>query len=137
MIWCFWKPICNPIQYYYSFCRYIQVGNAVAVPVGIALGYAFGQACQGLADDDQPLTTLPFKFPNCLAQSSSALAEEDSDWNCKENINLIHQIILLLVASYYQFDFWLAIDVRTSMFNALFVIEDVSRQELEYVASFS
>lgn len=50
---------------------------------------------------------------------------------------MIHQIILLLVASYYQFDFWLAIDVRTSMFNALFVIEDVSRQELEYVASFS
>ncbi|KAH9750201.1 DNA methyl transferase2 [Citrus sinensis] len=58
--------------------RYIQVGNAVAVPVGIALGYAFGQACQGLADDDQPLTTLPFKFPNCLAQSSSTLADEDS-----------------------------------------------------------
>ncbi|KAK9217185.1 hypothetical protein WN943_005810 [Citrus x changshan-huyou] len=66
------KPICNPIQYYYSFFRYIQFGNAVAIPVGIALGYAFGQACQGL-------TILPFKFPNCLAQSSSTLAEEDSD----------------------------------------------------------
>ncbi|XP_044461565.1 putative DNA (cytosine-5)-methyltransferase CMT1 [Mangifera indica] len=56
--------------------RYIQVGNAVAVPVGIGLGYTFGQACQGLSDD-QALTTLPFKFPNCLAQSSSTQVEED------------------------------------------------------------
>ena len=47
--------------------RYIQVGNAVAVPVAIALGYAFGQANQGLVDDN-PLTTLPFKFPQCLAR---------------------------------------------------------------------
>ncbi|XVF45907.1 hypothetical protein PTKIN_Ptkin02bG0245900 [Pterospermum kingtungense] len=52
--------------------RYIQVGNAVAVPVATALGYAFGLACQGLSDDDEPLMTLPFKFPNCLAQSSQA-----------------------------------------------------------------
>ncbi|KAL5854022.1 hypothetical protein ACOSQ4_003824 [Xanthoceras sorbifolium] len=59
--------------------RYIQVGNAVAVPVGIALGYTFGLACQGLSDD-QPLTKLPFKFPNCLAQSSPMLVEgDDSD----------------------------------------------------------
>ncbi|KAL5854040.1 hypothetical protein ACOSQ3_003822 [Xanthoceras sorbifolium] len=59
--------------------RYIQVGNAVAVPVGIALGYTFGLACQGLSDD-QPLTKLPFKFPNCLAQSSPTLVEgDDSD----------------------------------------------------------
>ncbi|KMS95966.1 hypothetical protein BVRB_003270 [Beta vulgaris subsp. vulgaris] len=47
--------------------RYIQVGNAVAIPVATALGYAFGLACQGLADD-KPVTTLPFKFPSCLAR---------------------------------------------------------------------
>ncbi|KAL5856338.1 hypothetical protein ACOSQ3_003796 [Xanthoceras sorbifolium] len=59
--------------------KYIQVGNAVAVPVGIALGYTFGLACQGLSDD-QPLTKFPFKFPNCLAQSSPTLVEgDDSD----------------------------------------------------------
>ncbi|XP_031264333.1 putative DNA (cytosine-5)-methyltransferase CMT1 isoform X1 [Pistacia vera] len=58
--------------------RYIQVGNAVAVPVGIALGYTFGQACQGLSDD-QALTTLPFKFPKSLAQSSSTKVKDDSD----------------------------------------------------------
>ncbi|KAH7576013.1 hypothetical protein JRO89_XS02G0277500 [Xanthoceras sorbifolium] len=59
--------------------RYIQVGNAVAIPVGIALGYTFGLACQGLSDD-QPLTKFPFKFPNCLAQSSPTLVEgDDSD----------------------------------------------------------
>ncbi|KAJ8430003.1 hypothetical protein Cgig2_008442 [Carnegiea gigantea] len=47
--------------------RYIQVGNAVAVPVALALGYSFGNAVQGLVDD-QPLTTLPMKFPQCLAR---------------------------------------------------------------------
>ncbi|PON67069.1 C-5 cytosine methyltransferase [Trema orientale] len=52
--------LCGPIKE-----RYIQVGNAVAVPVGIALGYTFGLACKGLSDD-QPLTTLPFQFPDCL-----------------------------------------------------------------------
>uniref|UniRef100_A0A2N9I1X4 DNA (cytosine-5-)-methyltransferase n=1 Tax=Fagus sylvatica TaxID=28930 RepID=A0A2N9I1X4_FAGSY len=50
--------------------RYIQVGNAVAVPVALALGYTFGLACQGLSDD-KPVASLPFKFPNCLARSSS------------------------------------------------------------------
>ncbi|TXG55158.1 hypothetical protein EZV62_020414 [Acer yangbiense] len=58
--------------------KYIQVGNAVAVPVGIALGYTFGLACQGLSGD-QPLTKLPFKFPNCLSQSSSALVVDIDD----------------------------------------------------------
>ncbi|KAL5786871.1 hypothetical protein ACOSP7_003820 [Xanthoceras sorbifolium] len=59
--------------------RYIQVGNAVVVPVSIALGYTFDLACQGLSDD-QPLTKLPFKFPNYLAQSSPMLVEgDDSD----------------------------------------------------------
>ncbi|XP_057983068.1 putative DNA (cytosine-5)-methyltransferase CMT1 [Malania oleifera] len=45
--------------------RYIQVGNAVAIPVALALGYSFGMAFQGMCDDE-PLTMLPFKFPNCL-----------------------------------------------------------------------
>ncbi|KAK1567002.1 hypothetical protein Q3G72_007135 [Acer saccharum] len=62
----------------YQLFGYIQVGNAVAVPVGIALGYTFGLACQGLSDD-QPLTKLPFKFPNCLSQSSSALVVDVDD----------------------------------------------------------
>ncbi|KAF3947339.1 hypothetical protein CMV_026513 [Castanea mollissima] len=51
--------------------RYIQVGNAVAFPVALALGYTFGLACQGLSND-QPVTTVPLKFPNCLARSSLA-----------------------------------------------------------------
>ena len=46
----------------------MQVGNAVAVPVGTALGYTLGLASQGVSDD-QPLTTLPFKFPKCMSSS--------------------------------------------------------------------
>ncbi|EOX97070.1 Chromomethylase 1, putative [Theobroma cacao] len=57
--------------------RYIQVGNAVAVPVAIALGYAFGLACRGVSDDE-PLMILPFKFPKCLARSSQ-IEVDDSD----------------------------------------------------------
>ncbi|EEF32028.1 protein with unknown function [Ricinus communis] len=49
--------------------RYTQVGNAVAVPVATALGYSFGIASQGFSDN-KPLTTLPFKYPNCLQKSS-------------------------------------------------------------------
>ncbi|KAK7406900.1 hypothetical protein VNO78_08536 [Psophocarpus tetragonolobus] len=56
--------------------RYIQVGNAVAVPVALAMGYTFGLACQGLSDD-KPLTTLPFKYPSCLARASFAKTEND------------------------------------------------------------
>ncbi|KAL7610992.1 hypothetical protein Lser_V15G11030 [Lactuca serriola] len=41
--------------------RYRQVGNAVAVPVGRALGYTLGMAFQKLTGDE-PLTTLPPKF---------------------------------------------------------------------------
>ncbi|XP_057448958.1 putative DNA (cytosine-5)-methyltransferase CMT1 [Lotus japonicus] len=57
--------------------RYMQVGNAVAVPVALALGYTFGLACQGLCDDE-PLTTLPFRYPVCLASSSAQIENEDS-----------------------------------------------------------
>ncbi|KAL2906241.1 hypothetical protein RDABS01_004951 [Bienertia sinuspersici] len=48
--------------------RYKQVGNAVATPVATALGYALGMASKGLVDE-KPLSTLPFKFPQCLALS--------------------------------------------------------------------
>ncbi|KAJ0798730.1 putative DNA (cytosine-5-)-methyltransferase [Helianthus annuus] len=41
--------------------RYRQVGNAVAVPVGRALGYALGMALHKLTGDE-PLITLPPKF---------------------------------------------------------------------------
>ncbi|GMI87907.1 DNA METHYLTRANSFERASE 4, chromomethylase 1 [Hibiscus trionum] len=58
--------------------RYIQVGNAVAVPVATALGYAFGLACQNLCDDE-PLVTLPFEFPDCLARSSQIQGDDGSD----------------------------------------------------------
>ncbi|XVE57340.1 hypothetical protein DITRI_Ditri04bG0083200 [Diplodiscus trichospermus] len=51
---------------YYRFCgtikeRYCQIGNAVAVPVARALGYAMGMAFQKLSGND-PLITLPPKF---------------------------------------------------------------------------
>lgn len=51
---------------YYRFCgtvkeRYCQIGNAVAIPVGRALGYALGMAYQKLTDDE-PLMTLPPNF---------------------------------------------------------------------------
>ncbi|XP_050232648.1 putative DNA (cytosine-5)-methyltransferase CMT1 [Mercurialis annua] len=54
--------------------RYIQVGNAVAVPVATGLGYTFGLASQGMSDD-KPLTTLPFKFPSCLQNSPSEASD--------------------------------------------------------------
>lgn len=64
---------------FYKLCgtvkeKYTQVGNAVAVPVGVALGYAFGMASQGLTDD-QPVITLPFKYPKCMLGN----AEEQSN----------------------------------------------------------
>jgi DNA (cytosine-5)-methyltransferase 1 len=42
--------------------RYIQVGNAVAVPVARALGYCLGQAYLGESDGSQPLYQLPASF---------------------------------------------------------------------------
>ncbi|CAL9237888.1 unnamed protein product, partial [Arabidopsis halleri] len=52
--------------------KYIQVGNAVAVPVGVALGYAYGMASQRLCDD-KPVIDYPFMYPECLKR------KEDSD----------------------------------------------------------
>ncbi|CAJ2676008.1 unnamed protein product [Trifolium pratense] len=57
--------------------RYIQVGNAVAVPVALALGYTLGLAIQGLSDN-KPLMTLPFKYPSCLAQLLAIVKDDDS-----------------------------------------------------------
>ncbi|KAG7023880.1 DNA (cytosine-5)-methyltransferase CMT3, partial [Cucurbita argyrosperma subsp. argyrosperma] len=55
--------------------RYIQVGNAVAVPVARALGYSLGMAFQGLAADEA-VFSLPKKFPNIVKQQSFASSEE-------------------------------------------------------------
>ncbi|KAF3548115.1 hypothetical protein DY000_02005793 [Brassica cretica] len=43
--------------------KYKQVGNAVAVPVASALGFALGQAFQGHTSGSDPLFTLPEGFP--------------------------------------------------------------------------
>jgi len=46
--------------------RYMQVGNAVAVPVATALGYALGQSfLQKVAVQEETLE-LPREFPYCL-----------------------------------------------------------------------
>ncbi|KAK1382472.1 Chromomethylase [Heracleum sosnowskyi] len=46
--------------------RYIQVGNAVAVPVARALGYSLGLSVKGGggSPSQEPTFTLPTKFPN-------------------------------------------------------------------------
>ncbi|XP_020528965.1 DNA (cytosine-5)-methyltransferase CMT2 isoform X5 [Amborella trichopoda] len=64
---------------YYKLCgsvrdRYMQVGNAVAVPVAMALGYAMGLAYRGLSSND-PLITLPTDFPLRRPPSSSSSSE--------------------------------------------------------------
>ncbi|XP_027180268.1 DNA (cytosine-5)-methyltransferase CMT2-like [Coffea eugenioides] len=51
---------------FYRFCgtikeRYCQIGNAVAIPVGKALGYTLGMTFQNLCGDE-PLLTLPSNF---------------------------------------------------------------------------
>lgn len=60
------------------FLRYIQVGNAVAVPVARALGYGLGLACQAFSSLNEPLFRLPPKFPNNLERFSSAASEDDA-----------------------------------------------------------
>lgn len=60
------------------FCiRYVQVGNAVAVPVARALGYGLSLAIQGSATHE-PLFTLPQKFPNILERLASASSEDNA-----------------------------------------------------------
>ncbi|OIS96505.1 PREDICTED: DNA (cytosine-5)-methyltransferase CMT3-like [Nicotiana attenuata] len=47
--------------------RYIQVGNAVAVPVARALGYSLAMAMKG-SSDGKPLMSLPENFPSHAEQ---------------------------------------------------------------------
>ncbi|CAA6658663.1 unnamed protein product [Spirodela intermedia] len=61
--------LCGPIKE-----RYIQVGNAVAIPVARALGYVLGLAYQGLCGDNYVLE-LPHKFPQLDGLSSVNISE--------------------------------------------------------------
>lgn len=63
--------LCGPVKE-----RYIQVGNAVAVPVARALGYTLGLAFQGLISEG-PLYKLPDKFPIIRDRVSSVSSEDD------------------------------------------------------------
>ncbi|XP_052186610.1 DNA (cytosine-5)-methyltransferase CMT3 isoform X2 [Diospyros lotus] len=54
--------------------RYIQVGNAVAVPVARALGYALGLAFHGSCTEEA-LITLPKKFPSIVEPNSPAVED--------------------------------------------------------------
>ncbi|CAK9154224.1 unnamed protein product [Ilex paraguariensis] len=56
--------------------RYIQVGNAVAVPVARALGYGLASALRGTCGED-PLFTLPAGYPKNMNPPSPA-SDEDS-----------------------------------------------------------
>jgi DNA (cytosine-5)-methyltransferase 1 len=50
-------------HYFCDDTRYIQVGNAVAIPVARALGYSLGQAYKGNSEGhDQALFVLPNSF---------------------------------------------------------------------------
>lgn len=62
-------------QFYLTSFRYIQVGNAVAVPVSRALGYALGLTMQG-STTNEPLFTLPRGFPNILDQVAPVSSED-------------------------------------------------------------
>lgn len=68
---------------YYKLCgpvkeRYIQVGNAVAVPVARALGYALGSAFQGSSGINEAVFRLPPKFPNISEVCPSSASEDDA-----------------------------------------------------------
>ncbi|RRT47635.1 hypothetical protein B296_00014030 [Ensete ventricosum] len=64
-----WEPV--------EGLRYIQVGNAVAVPVARALGYALCQALKG-SGSPEPLFVLPRKFP-AVDRGSSSTPKEAAD----------------------------------------------------------
>lgn len=57
-----------------TLVRYIQVGNAVAVPVARALGYSLALALKGLSGTE-PLFTLPEEFPK-IADTTSPTSPE-------------------------------------------------------------
>lgn len=56
--------------------RYIQVGNAVAVPVARALGYSLAMSCNGNAGAE-PVFSLPPKFPNIQSAASPSVVQEN------------------------------------------------------------
>ncbi|CAN6301652.1 unnamed protein product [Urochloa humidicola] len=59
--------------------KYMQVGNAVAVPVARALGYSLGMAYTGRLDGDGPLVKLPKSFVR-----TSAVFSGDEDVQMEE-----------------------------------------------------
>jgi DNA (cytosine-5)-methyltransferase 1 len=54
--------------------KYIQVGNAVAVPVARALGYSLGLAYQRESEGSSPLFVLPDSFTEVGRQAAPARA---------------------------------------------------------------
>ncbi|TVU47822.1 hypothetical protein EJB05_07431, partial [Eragrostis curvula] len=67
--------------------KYMQVGNAVAVPVARALGYSLGMAYMGGLDGDRPLFKLPENFISGDQESvarTSALVSGDDDAELEE-----------------------------------------------------
>ncbi|TYG58151.1 hypothetical protein ES288_D08G199100v1 [Gossypium darwinii] len=69
---------------YYRFCgtikdRYCQIGNAVAIPVGRALGYTMGMAFQK-GSGNEPLMILPPKFSlSTNIQLAKSLSQSTDD----------------------------------------------------------
>ncbi|XP_024988363.1 DNA (cytosine-5)-methyltransferase CMT3-like [Cynara cardunculus var. scolymus] len=56
--------------------RYIQVGNAVAVPVARALGYSLAMSCKGSSGAEATFT-LPSKFPNIQPVTSPSVDQQN------------------------------------------------------------
>jgi hypothetical protein len=57
----FFQPVAQMLTCDTPGCRYRQIGNAVAVPVGRALGYSLAMAYLNKIEND-PLMALPPKF---------------------------------------------------------------------------
>jgi hypothetical protein len=67
MLWTNWPN--TPCMYdnHFLLCfRYIQVGNAVAVPVATALGYSLGNAILKRHKVEEETIELPRHFPHSL-----------------------------------------------------------------------
>jgi len=68
----------------FYLCRYCQVGNAVAVPVARALGYALGMAVQRLTEEGH-LMILPPKF----SHTTTVEFFQGSDWRAQKAFILV------------------------------------------------
>lgn len=64
MLFCFEDAL--NMRYDRGVARYMQVGNAVAVPVATALGYVLGQSFLRKVSHQQETLELPRHFPYCL-----------------------------------------------------------------------